>query len=44
MGISFVGWILLRTLFGLRVAEDDEIKGLDLSELGIEAYPEFSKN
>jgi Amt family ammonium transporter len=26
---------------GLRVAEDEELNGLDLSEHGMEAYPEF---
>ena len=37
-------WLILKGLLGIRVSVEDEIKGLDLSELGIEAYPEFSKN
>ena len=37
-------WLVLKGLLGIRVSVEDEIKGLDLSELGIEAYPEFSKN
>jgi Amt family ammonium transporter len=29
---------------GIRVSQESEITGLDLSELGMEAYPEFSKS
>jgi Amt family ammonium transporter len=36
-------WIILKRVTGIRVSEENEIRGLDLSELGIEAYPEFSK-
>ena len=36
-------WIILKKITGIRVSEEDEMRGLDLSELGIEAYPEFSK-
>jgi Amt family ammonium transporter len=28
---------------GIRVGEEEEISGLDVSELGMEAYPEFYK-
>ena len=28
---------------GIRVDEETEINGLDMGELGMEAYPEFSK-
>jgi len=28
---------------GLKVEEEEEIIGLDKTELGIEAYPEFSR-
>ena len=28
---------------GIRVTEEEEITGLDTSELGMEAYPEFTK-
>ncbi|MDG1375702.1 MAG: ammonium transporter [Yoonia sp.] len=41
--VSLVGFVVLKGLFGIRVSEEDEIKGLDLSELGMEAYPEFSR-
>ncbi|MDP4064956.1 Ammonia channel [Rhodobacteraceae bacterium IMCC1933] len=39
---STVVWLVLKAMFGLRVSEEAEITGLDRSELGMEAYPEFS--
>ncbi|MEM9843499.1 MAG: ammonium transporter [Pseudomonadota bacterium] len=41
--LSLVLWFILKAVLGIRVAEEDEINGLDMSELGMEAYPEFSK-
>ena len=40
---SGIVWYVLKALFGIRVDEEAEINGLDISELGMEAYPEFSK-
>ncbi|MGI3183980.1 ammonium transporter [Nioella aestuarii] len=40
---SLIVWFILKAVMGIRVSEEDEIKGLDMSELGMEAYPEFSK-
>ncbi|WP_170399364.1 MULTISPECIES: ammonium transporter [Ruegeria] len=44
---TFVGalilWMILKATVGIRVSEEDEINGLDMAELGMEAYPEFSK-
>ena len=40
---SLILWYVLKILMGIRVSEEDEITGLDMSELGMEAYPEFSK-
>lgn len=40
---SAIVWLLLKGTVGLRVSEEDEINGLDMAELGMEAYPEFSK-
>jgi Amt family ammonium transporter len=40
---SAVVWFILKVTVGIRVSEEDEITGLDISELGMEAYPEFSK-
>ena len=39
---SLVLWFILKAVMGLRVSEEAEIAGLDMSELGMEAYPEFS--
>ncbi len=36
-------WFILNLVMGLRCSEEDEINGLDTSELGMEAYPEFAK-
>ncbi|MFG5381550.1 ammonium transporter [Yoonia sp. R2-816] len=40
---SIVLWIVLKGIMGIRVTEEAEINGLDTSELGMEAYPDFSK-
>ena len=41
--VSYIAWLLLDMLMGVRVGEESEIEGLDKTELGIEAYPDFSK-
>jgi Amt family ammonium transporter len=41
--VSFVVWFILKATMGIRVGEEEEIMGLDNSELGMEAYPEFTK-
>jgi Amt family ammonium transporter len=41
--VSFILWTVLKYTVGIRVSEESEINGLDMSELGMEAYPEFSK-
>jgi len=40
---SAVVWFILKATVGIRVSEEDEINGLDMAELGMEAYPEFGK-
>ena len=40
---SAVVWFILKAVMGLRVDEETEINGLDMAEMGMEAYPEFSK-
>ena len=42
-GVSAVVWFILKATVGIRVSEEAEIMGLDTTELGMEAYPEFSK-
>ncbi|MEX2518357.1 MAG: ammonium transporter [Paracoccaceae bacterium] len=41
--VSGAVWLILKATMGIRVSEEDEITGLDTSELGMEAYPEFGK-
>ncbi len=40
---SAIVWYVLKAIFGIRVDEETEMNGLDVSEMGMEAYPEFSK-
>ncbi len=40
---SLVVWFILKAIMGIRVGEEEELQGLDVSELGMEAYPEFTK-
>jgi Amt family ammonium transporter len=39
---SSVVWLVLKVVIGLRVSEEEEYEGVDLSECGMEAYPEFT--
>lgn len=41
---SLIVWFVLRAAGGIRVSEEAEIAGLDVSELGMEAYPEFARS
>ncbi|MCV2881645.1 ammonium transporter [Actibacterium sp. XHP0104] len=41
--VSGALWFILKATVGIRVGEEEEINGLDMAELGMEAYPEFSK-
>jgi len=41
---STVIWVVLRLTLGLRASPEEELAGLDLSELGLQAYPEFAKH
>jgi len=43
-GSSMVVWLILKATMGIRVTAEDEINGLDMAELGMEAYPEFSRS
>ena len=37
-------WFVLKVTIGIRASEEDELSGLDKAEVGVEAYPEFSKS
>ena len=40
---SLIVWYALKATVGIRVSEEDEFAGVDISETGIEAYPEFQQ-
>jgi len=39
---SFAVWFILKKTVGIRVSEEEEYEGVDISECGLEAYPEFT--
>ena len=39
--VSIIVWMIIKMIFGIRVSDEDEYDGVDLSECGMEAYPEF---
>ena len=41
---SFLLWGFIRVVFGIRVGEQEEYEGVDISECGLEAYPEFTRS
>ncbi len=41
---SLIVWAIIKAVMGLRVTEESEYEGVDLSECGMEAYPEFTKS
>ena len=41
-GVSFVTWLVIKSIMGIRIGEEEELEGADLSECGMVAYPEFT--
>lgn len=41
-GASLVVWGVIKVIMGLRISEEEEYEGADLTECGMEAYPEFT--
>lgn len=41
-GASFITWLVLKKVMGIRVSQEEEAAGVDISECGMEAYPEFT--
>jgi Amt family ammonium transporter len=39
---SLIVWFALKAIMGIRVSEEEEYEGVDISECGLEAYPEFT--
>ncbi len=43
-GTSYIVWSILKAIMGIRVSEEEEFEGVDVSECGMEAYPEFTSS
>jgi len=41
-GTSFIVWAIIKAVIGIRVSEEEEFEGVDMSECGLEAYPDFT--
>jgi Amt family ammonium transporter len=41
--VSAVVWVVLKAIMGLRPDQEAEVNGLDKAELGMEAYPDFTR-
>lgn len=39
---SLIVWLIIKAIMGVRVSEEEEFDGVDISECGMEAYPEFA--
>ena len=39
---SLLVWFVIKMVMGIRVSEEEEYNGVDLTECGMEAYPEFT--
>ena len=40
---AFVVWFILKAAMGIRASQEEEVNGLDMSETGVEGYPEFTR-
>jgi Amt family ammonium transporter len=41
---SLAAWFIIKAIMGVRVSEEEEFEGVDISECGLEAYPDFSQS
>src|SRR5210317_197490 len=41
---ALITFAIIKAVMGLRVSEEEEYEGVDISECGMEAYPEFTSN
>jgi Amt family ammonium transporter len=41
-GASLIVWAIIKAVMGIRVSEEEEFEGVDISECGLEAYPDFA--
>ena len=42
--VSAIVWFAMKSTIGIRVSEEAELSGVDKAELGMDAYPDFSKS
>ncbi len=40
---ALVVWFIIKMMFGIRLSDEEQMMGADSAEIGIAAYPEFSK-
>ena len=40
---SAIVWYIIKIIMGIRVSPEQEMEGVDVSEVGMEAYPDFRK-
>ncbi|MDP5033150.1 MAG: ammonium transporter [Paraglaciecola sp.] len=40
--VSLIVWAIIKAVIGIRVSEEEEFEGVDISECGLEAYPDFT--
>ena len=47
LGYTFIAslavWFMIKMVFGIRLSDEEQTVGADAAEIGITAYPEFSK-
>jgi len=41
---SLAVWFIIKLVMGVRVSEEEEFEGVDVSECGLEAYPDFTQS
>ncbi|WP_395339993.1 ammonium transporter [Ningiella sp. W23] len=41
---SLIVWLAIKAIIGVRVSEEEEYEGVDQSECGLEAYPDFTQS
>ncbi len=40
---SLIVWLIIKVTMGIRISEDEETVGSDMTDIGVEAYPEFTR-
>jgi len=41
--MSLIVWSIIKAVIGIRISEEEELLGSDAADIGIEAYPEFTR-